>query len=126
MPDTPSTGEPTEEQIGEPVAAEHESADTGVTGSEREDGGVEEVTVADHDEPSIPGPPPAPAAPEPPQALSGAGERGQRRITRETHTTTTRSHSETTTHETSTTIEDIDVAPPVYAAPTSEHPRPVG
>jgi hypothetical protein len=43
-----------------------------------------------------------------------------RRLTRHTITTTTRTESETTTDETAA------VAPPVYAAPAGEHPRPIG
>lgn len=80
------------------------------------------VGDGDADEPSAPvrapAAPPAPAAPAEPEP---ATRRGQRRITR--HTTTTR--NQTTTDE--TVVEDIEVvAPPVWAAPTSEHPRPVG
>ena len=61
---------------------------------------------------------PASAAPE----VTPAGS-GQRRITRHT-TMTTRTENETTTDE--AVVETIAMAPPVYAAPTSEHPRPVG
>src|SRR4051812_45700309 len=104
MPDTPSTGEPTEEQAGVPAAAEHETAGADATESDPEVGGAEEAAARDEGEPGVTAQP-APAAPAPPQAARGAGQRGQRRITRETHTTTTRSHSETTTHETSTTVE---------------------
>jgi hypothetical protein len=49
---------------------------------------------------------------------------GQRRIARHTTTTTTRTESQTTTDE--TVVETVAVAPPVYAAPADEHPRPVG
>jgi hypothetical protein len=49
-------------------------------------------------------------------------ERGQRRITR--HTTTSTTRTETTTDE--TIVEDVRAAPPVWAAPAGEHPRPVG
>ncbi|SNR82162.1 hypothetical protein SAMN04488107_0049 [Geodermatophilus saharensis] len=118
MTDTPPSGGATEE----PGAAEQPTG-PGDAGSEAR---VEEQapTAADADRVADEPAPTAPAAPEPPPA--GAGERGQRRITRETHNTTTRSQSQTTTHETSTTVEDIAVAPPVYAAPVGEHPRPVG
>lgn len=68
--------------------------------------------------------PNAPQAPVPPTAPQQEPGTGTRRVTRETHTTTTQ--RETTTHETSTAVEDILLAPPVYAAPAGEHPRPVG
>jgi hypothetical protein len=63
--------------------------------------------------------PPAPTAPVPPTATT---EPGQRRITR--HTTTSTTRTESTTDE--TVVETIAIAPPVYAAPSGEHPRPVG
>lgn len=72
----------------------------------------------------------AEAAPEPPEAPTApatspppsAGGPGQRRITRYTTTSTTR--TETSTDE--TIVEDVQMAPPVWAASSGEHPRPVG
>ena len=125
MPDNASSGDSTEESTGDSAATEQAPADSGAAGSASEQRDAEVVTAADDDEPGVPAPV-APAAPEAPRPVDAGAERGQRRITREAHTTTTRSHSETTTHETTTTVEDIAVAPPVYAAPASEHPRPVG
>lgn len=66
--------------------------------------------------------PPAPSAPTAPQPPGAASEPGQRRITR--HTTTSTTRMQTTTDE--TVVETIAVTPPVYAAPSGEHPRPVG
>ncbi|TKJ28473.1 hypothetical protein [Blastococcus sp. CCUG 61487] len=70
-------------------------------------------------EPIAPSAPPAPVAPQP---SATSREPGQRRITR--HTTTSTTHTETTTDE--TVVETVAIAPPVYAAPSGEHPRPVG
>jgi hypothetical protein len=64
------------------------------------------------------GEPIAPSAPRAPIAPPPAAP-GQRRISR--HTTM---RTETSTDE--TVVETIAVAPPVYAAPSGEHPRPVG
>jgi hypothetical protein len=89
------------------------------------DTAVEPAPSRSDDEPTdVPAPPvPAlPAAPGAPAAAAGAGEPGQRRITR--HTTTSTTSTETTTDE--TVVETIAIAPPVYAAGSGEHPRPVG
>ncbi|MCF6743726.1 hypothetical protein E9529_05435 [Blastococcus sp. KM273128] len=72
-------------------------------------------------EPPSPLPPTPPAPPESPTLPRSAG---QRRLTRHTTTTTMQSESRTTTDE--TVVEDIALAPPVWAAPAGEHPRPVG
>ncbi len=119
MPDTPPTDEP---------APNEEAVGTASSDSPIGDEVPDTPLSADHEaagEPGVPAPQ-GPMPPESPEAPGGPAGRGQRRITRETHTTTTRSQSETTTHETATTTEDVLLAPPVYAAPTSGHPRPVG
>ena len=66
--------------------------------------------------------PVAPSVTVEPRLPIAPTERGQRRITRHTSTSTTR--TETTTDE--TIVEDVQTAPPVWAAPAGEHPRPVG
>lgn len=68
------------------------------------------------------GQPIAPLAPSTPRLPTTSGEPGQRRITRQTTTSTTR--TDTTTDE--TVVETVAVTPPVYAAPSGDHPRPVG
>jgi hypothetical protein len=91
------------------------ATDAPATGGEMPDDEVTEPVPA-------PEAPQAPVAATAPKAPAGSPERGQRRITRQT--TTTRTDSETTTHE--TVVEDIAVVPAVWSAPASEHPRPVG
>src|SRR5687767_11950528 len=111
--DTPDMGEPGGDARQE---ADQQSGEVGIPASSTglETGQVEPSDAA----------PDAPQAPVPPPATEQEPGSGTRRVTRETHTSTTR--SQTTTHETSTTVEDILLAPPVYAAPAGEHPRPVG
>ncbi len=84
-----------------------------------EEGGSTHVEEAMTDSPEAPVPPISTSLP---QATPAPPDRGQRRITRHTRTSTTR--SETTTEEVVT--EDVALAPPVWAAPAGEHPRPVG
>jgi hypothetical protein len=97
---------------------------------------VEDAAPDEHraDSPAVESAPPeapdgsAPGVPEPvDDAPAPVTERvGTRRTTRETQTTTRRLESETVTHETSTTVEDIPVVPPLFAATSGTHPRPVG
>ncbi len=112
-----SDDHPNAEQRGSdaPRKADPPAGEAGTSTTENATGGLELPSEAG---------PETPQAPAPPTAPEQEPGTGTRRIIRETHTTTTR--SQTTTHETSTTVEDVLLAPPVYAAPASEHPRPVG
>jgi hypothetical protein len=103
----------TAEGVGTPDSAEAGGEDN------REDAAAQPSPSTTEREPVAPPAPPAPPAPRPPAT---PGEPGQRRITR--HTTTSTTQTETTTDE--TVVETIAVTPPVYAAPSGEHPRPVG
>jgi hypothetical protein len=121
MPD--DTTEPTGADAPLPDSEEAAaSPDAELGGGNGEDTPEPEAPPAtpDTEQPS-PLPPTAPAAPESPTGPRG---RGQRRTTRQTTTTTTQSESRTTTDE--TVVEDIALAPPVWAAPAGQHPRPVG
>jgi hypothetical protein len=121
MPD--DINEPTE--AGAPLPDSEEAAaspDAELRGGNDEDSAKPEAPPATSDtEPPSPLPPTAPAPPESPTVPRSPG---QRRLTRHTTTTTTQSESRTTTDE--TVVEDIALAPPVWAAPAGEHPRPVG
>ncbi|MGY1836277.1 hypothetical protein ACI79P_14315 [Blastococcus sp. SYSU DS0510] len=108
--ETGTTAAPTEVGEQEPDAIGSEDGRDAVD--------TEAPASPSYDEPAAAPAPPAPTAPPSPTA---AGEPGQRRITRHTTTSTTRTE---TTDE--TVVETIAIAPPVYAAPSGEHPRPVG
>ena len=115
----------TEPRAAEPGAGSEEVADAELAAPPEGIAAAAEHTGASGGPaPTAPTAPVAPEAVTQPDAAADTPPRGQRRITREVHTTTTR--SETTTHETTSTVEDVVVAPPVYAAPSSAHPRPVG
>ncbi|MGY1603111.1 hypothetical protein [Geodermatophilus sp. SYSU D00815] len=90
------------------------------------DAAAEDTTGTNPESSVVPGAEIAPAGDESGDDATGApvqsAGRGQRRIIR--HTTTTRTERETTTDE--TVVEDIALAPAVWAAPATEHPRPVG
>jgi hypothetical protein len=62
---------------------------------------------------------------DPAADVTERAHRRQRTIRREVHSTTTQSTTET--HETSTTVEDLPLAPLLYAAPAvDDEPWPVG
>jgi hypothetical protein len=103
----------TPEGVGTPEPAEAGGEDN------HEDAAAQPSPSTTEGEPIAPPAPPAPVAPQP---AASPGEPGQRRITR--HSTTSTTRTETTTDE--TVVETIALAPPVYAAPAGDHPRPVG
>ena len=117
MPDETPTSP---DAAGEPVASS-EAASDDTTGTYPESGDDAAEAVSAPAAPAAPTQSAAPAPASPSTPVQSAG-RGQRRIIR--HTTTTRTERETTTDE--TVVEDIALAPAVWAAPATEHPRPVG
>lgn len=123
MPDEPPIGP----DSGEPAASVPEpvSGETRDTVPEPDGSDARVETAPSGGEPGsdttevVPAPDALDAPNSPPES---SVHRGQRRITR--HTTTTRTETETTTDE--TVVEDVAIRPPVWAAPGSAHPRPVG
>jgi len=118
-PAAPSEAAPDDTTGTNPEPSAGPGAGTAQAGDGSGDDAAEAVSA-----PAAPAAPVQSAAPAPPgqSTLAPSAGPGRRRIIR--HTTTTRTESKTTTDE--TVVEDIAIAPAVWAAPASEHPRPVG